>query len=402
MDNMKKTNKYNILFAGMQFFLWSGLCVYYVFFVPYLKSNGFNEVKIGILMSIISVVGLIGPIMWGIISDRFGSVKAILIFNLLAGCLIVQFVPLVIGNFGLLAAVLIIVNMTACSQTTILDGWIMRMKSQGAPINYGLIRAGGSLAYAATSVISGFILTQLGLGALFPMFLIIECVMVLLVILMRQKPAQQQIITIHADQADERNAPLFKNRDYIIFVIISTVLFTGLSGISTFFPLLMQSVGGTNADIGLAIGVMSFSEAPFMFLSNRLLTRFKDTSLLTAAMCFFTLRIFLFFSIHSVIGLILAQATNSITVGIFLPTSVHYISRITPGKTKTTALSLAISVYVSGGGILGNFFGGIIIDKYGLRSLFGTSTVVAAVAAAAFGISLLLARRKRRNDAVIC
>jgi MFS transporter, PPP family, 3-phenylpropionic acid transporter len=392
--HMKNTfNKVNLSFAGVQWFLWSGFGVYYAFFVPYLKLKGFTDINIGIMMSVLSFVGIIGPILWGAVSDLTKKSKVILVLNLLAGCICAQFIPLAIGKYILLMGILIILNLTFCSQPNVLDGWVMRLKSHGAPINYGLIRGAGSLAYALTSMIAGLILTKLGMNAMFPMLLGFECVTVLIIILIPDKTVKGSEDAVVAVIA-EPEVPIHKNGPYILFVLLATVLYTGISATMTFYPILLQNTGGTTADLGLATGLMALSEFPVMFLSSRLLRRYKDTTLLLFAIGFYVLRVFLFFSMHSVTGLVWAQLTNSLSFGIFLPTSVHYINRITPQRTKATALSLASSMYMGVSGILGSFFGGYISSLYGVRSLYGGATIIAILVAIAFGIILLFSRNK--------
>jgi PPP family 3-phenylpropionic acid transporter len=178
------------------------------------------------------------------------------------------------------------------------------------------------------------------------------------------------------------------------------MLYIGQSSAMTFYPLLLQNAGGTSTDLGLALGLMAISEFPFMFLSYKLLEKFRDTALLVFSMVFFAVRIFLFFAFSgSMTGLVWAQLSNSISFGIFLPTSVHYISRITAEHSKGTALSFASSMYMGAGGIIGSALGGIIIDAYGVRALFGWASLVAAVAAVIFAVAQIFLRRNSARPA---
>lgn len=395
---MRKTfNKFNLSFMSTQWFIWAGLAIYYPFFVPYLKSSGYNEINIGIISSVLSVVGIIGPILWGAVSDRLKNTKAILAINLLAGCICMQFIPVAVSNYGILLAVLIIVNFTVFPQTCVMDGWIMRLKGRGAPINYGLIRGTGSLAYAVTSMAAGLILTRFGLATMFPLMLGFQCFAVLFILLVKKNP-ETGAGSAAMDLPVEPEAPIHKNGPFIVFVLLATLLYIGNTATMNFYWILLESAGGTPANLGLAMGIMALSEFPVMFLSNKLLSKYKDTSLLLVAMGFYALRIFLFYAMHSVSGIVWAQLTNSLSFGIFLPTSVHYISRITPGRTKATALSLASSMYMGASGILGNLLGGFVIDYYGIRTLYGGAAALAAVVTVAFGVVLLLSKRKQATQ----
>ena len=400
---IKRFGKDNLAFAGVLWFLWSGFAAYYGFFVPFLKSNGFSELNIGFIMSTLSFIGIFGPILWGAVSDKLKSARVLLMANILAGCIVAQFVPGAVGRFGLLLIILVTVNITIFAQAPVLDGWAMRLKSRGAHINYGLIRGVGSLAYACASMLCGVIFERYGMGMMFPFFLVVECAAAALLLLVRNRPGPppvqqpKQSETAHT-QLEE--TPLYRNTAYITFVFLTMMLYFGQTSAMTFYPVLLQQAGGTNADLGLALGLMALSEFPFMFLSSQLLRKFRDTTLLVFSMGFFALRIFLFFAAAgSVTGLVWAQMTNSMSFGIFLPTSVHYISRIAPDRYKGTALSIASAMYMGVGGIVGSALGGVIINAVGVRPLFGWAALLAAAVTTVFGLTLLRKRRRAAREA---
>lgn len=389
-----KIQKANLPFIGVEYFYWAGLAFYYPFFVPFLKASGFDELQIGVIASVMSFIGIVGPVLWGAVSDRVRNTKAILAGNLIAGCIAMQFIPSTVQNLTLLFAVLIAVNMTVFPQGNVLDGWLMRKISRGAPINYGLVRGIGSLAYAVTSMAAGLLLTWLGLAAMFPMVFSLIAVASVFILLVKNTPESETPATEQAG-AEEPAKPIYKNAPYILFVGIATFLFIGATAALNFYWILLEKAGGTPADLGLANCLMALGEFPVMFLTQRLLRRFKDTSLLLFAMVFYILRLFLFYILHSsVTGLVLAQLTNSLSFGLFLPVSVHYISRITPHRTKATALSVASSMYMGASGILGNLLGGIAIDAWGVRAMVGLAGIVVTLAAAAFGVALILVKKR--------
>jgi PPP family 3-phenylpropionic acid transporter len=387
-------NKSNLPFMSVEVFFWSAQAVYYPFFVPFLKSSGFDELTIGIISSVLSFVGILGPVLWGAVSDRVRNTKAILAANLLAGCLVMQFIPASVPTLALLFVVLITVNMTVFPQGSVMDGWIMRRIGRGEPINYGLIRGTGSLAYALMSMAAGLVLSRFGLATMFPITFGLMGIAVVFMLLVKTAPAGE-VHSAQVVQAPEPEKPIFHNAPYLVFVGLATLLYVGGTASMNFYWILLEGAGGTPADLGLANCLMALSEFPVMFLSYKLMKRFKDTALLLFAMAFYAVRILLFFALNSVTGLVLAQITNSLSFGLFLPVSVHYISRITPGRMKTTALSLASSMYMGVGGILGNLMGGVVIKELGIRTMYGLAGVVAVVAAAAFGVVLFVMERKK-------
>ncbi len=396
MKTHESHQRNTIALTGVYGFLWIGMSAQFGFFVPYLRDQGLNEIAIGQIMSTLSIVGILGPVLWGTLCDRLKSARWLLFANLVAGSLLAQLVPSVVGGAFLLP-LLIALNMTVFSQSGVLDGWTMRMKSRGLPINYGLLRGTGSLTYALGSLLCGWLFQKYGTDKLYPFLLVAECAAAALILLVREPAAQATpaatATTLTPPPAAEQ--PLHRNAAYLCFVGFTMLLYFGQAAAMTFYPVLLQSAGGTTEQLGWGLSLMALSEIPIMFLSSRLLRRFQDTTLLVFAMGFFAVRIFVFFlSAHSVTALIMAQLTNSISFGIFMPTSVHYISRIAPERRRTTALTVAASLYMGVGGFVGNRLGGIIIDAWGVQPLYAGAAALAAVATVAFAVALAVMRRK--------
>lgn len=390
---MKITSgKLNLSFIGVESFLWAGMAVYFPFFVPFLKSCGYNEITIGIITSIMSVVNIAAAIFWGMASDRIKRTKLILAVNIMVGCMVMQLIPAATANYALLLAVLFAVNFTFSPQSNLLDAWIMRLKSHGAPVNYGLVRGAGSLAFAGASIAAGFFLSRFPLNSIFPLMLGFQSVTVVCILLVKQ-PKETPVQDLTAAPLDETGIAIHKNRPYIVFVLLNTLLFVGYMPAINFFWILLQSTGGTTMDLGIVNCLSAVSEFPVMFLSARLLNKYKDTTLLLISMAFYAIRVFLFFAIHSASGLIWAQLTESLSYGLMIPASVHYICRITPGRQRATALSLASSIYMGASGMVGNLLGGILINACGIRALYLWAGVLAAAVTVAFGVVLGIAKK---------
>ncbi len=403
MKTHKPLEKNTFVLTGVYGFLWIGMSAQFGFFVPYLKSQGLSEIAIGQITSTLSIVGILGPVLWGALCDRVHSARWLIFANLVAGSLLAQLVPMAVAG-PLLLPLLITLNLTVYSQSGILDGWAMRLRSRGVNLNYGLLRGTGSLTYALGSLLCGYLFQRFGTDKLYPFVLVAECAAAALILLVRE-PAAVQLAASTSNQTDAitvkaasttNEPPLYRNAPYLIFVGFAMLLYLGQAPAMTFFPVLMEQAGGTTSQIGLANMCMALSEIPIMFLSSLLLKRFRDTTLLGISMGFFAVRLFVFFlSAHSVEALIWAQLTNSVSFGIFMPTSVHYISRVAPERKRTTALTVASSIYMGVGGFVGNRLGGIIIDAWGVQQLYAGAAALAAVATVAFAVALAVMERKK-------
>lgn len=174
---------------------------------------------------------------------------------------------------------------------------------------------------------------------------------------------------------------------FIWFLVSTTLVFIGFRATATFFPLLLSQKGGNNKDMGLSLFIMAISEVPVLFLSKRLMGKFKDTAIITVSMFFFILRIFLHIVVPSISGLIAIQATQALSFALFLPASVYYIKRISPEGRGSTYLTVAASCYFGIGGIIGNIAGGFIIDNSSIYTMLWYGTALTVIGMLVFIIS---------------
>ena len=379
----KILRKENIGFGSIQWFFWSSYCTLFAFLVMYLKTKNYNEIQIGIIMSAISIISIVGQPFWGHHSDRRNALRNVLIFCMLVSGITALLIPLFIQSFILVVVVCLVLSFTENSMPSIIDSWTMNSAASRPWIDYGLTRGLGLLGYAITAVLFGMILDRYGYGLMFPIHLLLVLLTVgacFLVDRSLRSPATGTDIPMHHEAPTVRFR--FRgSRRFVWFLISSTLVFTGFRASGTFFPLLIAQAGGDNKALGLALSVMALSEVPVLFLSRKLLGRYKDTILLLASMFFFLVRIYLHIVVRSVPGLIAIQATQAISFALFLPASVYYIKRISPPSLGSTYLTVASSCYFGISGIIGSYFGGLLIDFSGIDAMLwgGVATTIAGM-----------------------
>lgn len=382
---LKKTlNIENIGFGGLQWFYWAANCTLFPFLVPYLKSSGYDEISIGTLISLMSLASIIGQPFWGNFIDRRSSTRNIF-RNVLIACLIVSgfigiFIPYLIGFFVILTLIIMLMSFTESSMYTIIDSWTLNCTPTKPWIDYGLTRGLGSLGYSITAIFFGIVLDRFGYNKMFPAhFAMILFAITFCFIVGRSNKASCSSPKTVGRKISFPFLDIGKSPQFIWFLSSSTIIYIGYRALQTFYPILLSQKGGDNKALGISLFIMAASEVPVLFLSKRLLNKYKDTSLITVSMFFFLIRIFLHAVIPSVEGLVLLQATQSLSFGLFLPASVHYVNRLAPIGLSSTFLTIASSCYFGIGGILGSFIGGILVDKAGIYFMLWCSAILSLI-----------------------
>lgn len=391
-------------FSVLLYCFWASVVSIEVFLVPYLVEAGFRSAQAGYVMSAIFLVTIVSQPLWGYVCDRTGRHREVIVAALITGALSMLLIPAAGTSFGLVMLLAALYSLSANSMPGIIDSWIMQLRSRFGGVEYGVARGIGSLGFALTAVAMGRIYDSYGLKLNFPVYAICALGAILATASIHAARSDTRRVRAAADGgavtpsvfAAARESgiaalahSIVHNRDYLFFLVASLGIVIGLRAAMTFLPLLIYSVGGVNLHVGLAQFASAGSEIPFMFAAAFLLRRFRPRHLLLIAMAMFVLRLGLLALAPSAAAIIAVQLLHGASFGLFLPTSVYYIDRISPAQFKTAYQSLAPSVYFGIGSVVGSSSGGLIVERYGLIMLFRLIPLLIVLSVLLFGYSVI-------------
>ncbi|MFP4566499.1 MAG: MFS transporter, partial [Spirochaetaceae bacterium] len=400
-------NSQTARFAILQFLFWSSIVCFEAFLVPYLRSVGYAPGQIGTVMAAVFALALVGQPILGSITDRIGSPRYLVAAVLIVAAAGVNLIPLVRFSLFAILGLALLYSVTANSLPAVLDAWIMSRRDTLAPPDYGIARGFGSLGFATAAVVIGFLTDRYGLQLLFPAYLILVLAAAGTALFMPRPPRPERPASGAKQTAAEwapeelglpspapevRTPPVrgfinglravLRNRSYLLLLGSAMVAFTGLRAGITFIPLLIEEVGGTVSDVGLAHSIGAVSEVPLFFLSTLILRRYRGLPLLGAILVLFALRLYAYTLVGSAWGVLALQLTHGLTFGLFLAAAVDYIHRIAPPEHRGFFQALAPSVYFGIGSIVGSWLGGIIIEATSVALLYRLAAGASLLAAA--------------------
>ena len=364
--------------------------------MAYLKSKGYTAVQTGAIMAAISLTSIIGQPFWGNYCDRKNTIR-----NVLAGCLLVSgiaafFIPVFFSSFILVFVISLIISFTENSMSSIIDSWTVNTAVKKPWIDYGLTRGLGSLGYAVTALVFGALLDRFGYDLMF--FTHFAFVIFAVGFCFYADKTNKIVLTPLAREEGKAKNPGFTLKGsgpYVWLLISSLLVFIGHRATLTFFPVLVKQLDGNNSELGIALFVMALSEVPIMIVSKRIMKYFKDTALIAIAMFFFLVKILLHIFVRSIPLLIAIQLTEAFSYALFLPASVYYIIRIAPEGLSATYLTVAVSVYYGISSIIGSFGGGLVIDQFGIYTMFWIGTALTVMGLLTFLFSTILRPGRR-------
>lgn len=354
----------NVRFSFLHGLYWASFCVLYSFLVPLYRSYGFSEITIGFLSTTGSLASMVIQPLWGMLSDKLGSLKGIFIGTVLVSIPVAYGTWL--GSFGAtwMFPVVFLIASTYMSMGTLLDSWVMKMSNQGHPVKYNITRGIGSIAFATTSQIFGRVLDIAGMGIIPYVFSVLALLLV--------GVAATTNAPVHQVGAPLRNpfsaiGDILRNRRFLVLVSSLLLAFVGNGAAIVFMPVRMEEIGGTNLHVGTALMVMALSEAPAMLLHHRMVRFVRNDRLLTLSMFFFILKIAFLALAPSPLLMILAQTLQFLSFGLYMPSVIYEINRMVPEHQLTTALLVYASVTFGLGIMIGSSLGGILADRLGVR-----------------------------------
>ncbi|MBZ4665158.1 MFS transporter [Mahella sp.] len=375
---------------------WSASACYYAYIVMYLSQRGYSNSSIGAIMSLTAVISIISPPIWGYVSDRTGAINKVMAACASLTAIAILILPS-INQLWAITLIMALIAFTDSPNPPLLDSVVMQNMHRMSNTSYGSIRLWGSVGYAITAYLIGLFMEIYGTGIMF----IAYSFFAIFIIKMVLSLPDPDVVIKSEDTASTKAHPsalsLFTNPNFVLFLIFGSLLFTPHKASFTFLPQLFSSIGGTSAQLGAAWFVSAASEAPILFLGQRLNTRYKPLHIILLSSVFFMARLVIYAFTYAPWLAILNQVLQGLSFGLFLTGTVYYINEIAPDGLKATAQTIATAAYMGISGILGSYLGGVIIDRYEIHAIYKVGIIVQAIAVAGFVLSNMILRHKNAD-----
>ena len=241
----------------------------------YLQQAGFTASQLGVLNALTSIFSIASVAFWGMVSDRMGSLRKVLILVLLGGSLLFALIPLIPTGLpispGLFFCLVPVVYFFRGSMCTYAENILVR-NSNELRLNYGLLRSVGSFLFMIGSFLISFLLPTVGVASTFWMAGLLTLIPVFLTFFAREpnaqaagKPAGKQKLNL---------GELFQNKAYVSLLFFGLLLYIATSCEGTFLPYFMADAGVPSERYGIFMGWRALLEIPFLLLMVRLRRRF--------------------------------------------------------------------------------------------------------------------------------
>ena len=378
MDNKSFNTKYAMMNAAY----FAAFAAIFAYAANFLSNRGFTSGAIGTTLSLTSVLGIFVQPAVASFADRRKDVKLQTIITFFVGIAIALSAVLFVLKTGsfitLFLFVGIAVGMGAIGP--ILNSLAFAFESYGIKINYGLARGIGSAAYAVISLAVGYIVDAMGTEVLPIVYSIFNIILILVARSFNVPEVQEKAKEENKNEQLSFFAFMAKYKGFMFFIVASVFVFFAHTIINNFYIKVLEPIGGTSAQMGIAIFIAAILELPAMTALDKIKEKVSIRNLLVISAIIFALK-------HAVtcfatnIGMIYFAAVLQIgAYAIFYPSMVYYANEVIDSKDLVKGQSL-IAVSYTACGIVANIIGGNLLDFVGIHNVLLLGVVTSVIGA---------------------
>ena len=150
------------------FWYFAAAGIYFPYGSLYFKEIHLDGARIGLLLSLGPLAGALLPPLWGLLSDRHGLRKPLLIASLTISTIVAPFLPL-FSTFMMLLLAVVLLSLALSPSVPLADATTLEwLRRHGG--TFGGIRMYGSIGFLISSLTLGFVFQGQRIVWLFPIY----------------------------------------------------------------------------------------------------------------------------------------------------------------------------------------------------------------------------------------
>ncbi len=360
---MFMSKKANLTFSlsGVYICLFCYVGIYLPFWGIWLSSKGLSATEISLLLAFPQVMKVaISPFIMQL-SDKTGMLKFIFTLFIALSSFFWVFYFYVEG-FGQILLVSILVNIFLPNSMPMMESLTLR-EVKKHKLNYGLIRALGSLAFIFASVIFGGYLENHSLDNI-PEFAF-YCLLAGLFLALLLPRDQKKIKAINDNKS--KNSPLvdlMTNSNFLVFISVATLLHMSHGFFYSLGSVYWKDVGFDEGTIGYLWAVGVAAEVFFFLFGTKLVTKLRPIYLFITISLVGVIRWVIMAETTNLTLLLFIQIFHGITFGATHLASMYFISTRVPEKFLGTAQGLYAAVPMGVGTGIAMYISGFLYNEY--------------------------------------
>jgi PPP family 3-phenylpropionic acid transporter len=348
----------------------------------FFAARGMSAPQVGVLMSLIQVMRIFGPNLWGWVADH--TRRRVLVLRITAVAAIASFSGIFLGHdFAQFFAAMVLLNLFTSAQGPLTEA-LMLGAMKGDMSQYGRVRMWGSLGFIAAVMAAGYGLEWFGVEAL-PWMAGGLLVLVLAAALRIREAAP----VVHHGVAPSV-LHLLRQKAVIAFFAQAALMVAAHTSLYVFYSLYLERNGYSKPVIGMMWSLGVFAEVMFFYFQASVFRRVGAHTLMMAAFALAALRFVVIGAAAQWLAvLVLAQLLHCLSFAAHHSASIMIMQRWFAGPLQARGQALFMSIAYGIGGSLGGLFMSWCWEHFGSHAVYFAAAGLAVVGA---GMAVLAKR----------
>lgn len=379
----------NFEYGTIQGSYWMYYGVIMSFASIFLLGKNYTNYEIGIILALSSILAVVLQLILADIADRSQKISPIEITEIIAGILLLATIIMFIfkGKSLILSIIFIMIGACLTALQPLINSTAFYISQSGYEINFGITRAGGSIAYAVLCALLGYLVTLYGIQSI-PTAGVVVLILLLSSLVLTKKSYRRYIskkmVLLNTVENIEDKEPISlknfikRNKIFIVFSLGIVGVFFENSVLNNYLMQILLNVGGTSSQMGNLFSFMAILELPCLIFFSQLRRRFSCQLLLKVASVAFTIKIFIVFMAKSVAFIYFGFLFQLISFPIFLSASVHLVHEVMD-KGEAVKGQAFVTGMITLSNIFASLIGGAVLDLSGASLLLLISTIICII-----------------------
>jgi PPP family 3-phenylpropionic acid transporter len=351
---MKKAN----LLRALYFLVFCCTASWLPVMADFCISKGLTGIQTSLVLSITPLMMFIIQPMYGLLADRFGYKKILLLSS--ASATIAYTAYLINGTFVWIIVVTMIMSVFYNTIQPVLDSLSLELVNEDPTFSYGTLRIAGAIGWAFTGIITGKVIDGMHISMIF----IIAAMSMAGVFIFSMFLKVNRPIPSTSSSLFKGARELIENKS-LLFLLISVVLISiGGTSIWNFYSLYMKGNGASASLVGYGLSLQGLCELPFFYFSARIIIRLGIKKTLVITVFALALRLCLYAMVNTPKWAIPIELLHGLSWSLFWVACVEYVNSLIDKKWMATGQSLLYAAYYGLGAIAGNYWTGFLADKH--------------------------------------
>lgn len=380
-------------FGFIQSSYWISQCAINSFAAVYLHAKHFENTQIGFILSFAAILSMLFQPLVASFADRSKKITLrymmlVLMFMVLGLGLLLYFLP---NSFLFITVIYILINAIEYTLNPLFNSLAMEYMNQGVPMNYGLGRGMGSIAFAVMSFALGFLVDTFSADVILPVFLLCYLLVIFSTCLFKEKlpvlSEEQRVlfgVTAPSEKGEEKESSSLLaffagHKAFMVMLLGVSMVFYSHVLINTFLINIMENVGGGSSDMGLSLSIAATLELPTMALFILIVRKIKGSTLIKISALFFTAKSLLTMLAANVALVHVSMSLQLLSFALFTPASIYYVNDLIEKENRVKGQSMLGVANIGIAGTLANLTGGRLLDTCGVGKMLLIGTVVTAI-----------------------